>query len=107
MRRHEPPEKNKARSGAGQESNQFDRHSTSTDAQQQRLLAALRVEPVTTFEGRTRLGVPHVAGRIRELREAGFSIITTWTTARSRMGTRHRIARYLLVGEPKRTEASQ
>lgn len=76
-------------------------HGTSRAAQQQCLLAALRVAPLNTFEGRAILGVPHVAGRIQDLRDAGFEILTTWTTARGATGNLHRIARYVLLGEPR------
>lgn len=79
-------------------------HGNTRAAQQQRLLEALRAAPVNTFEGRALLGVPHVAGRIQDLREAGFEIVTTWTLARGDTGNLHRIARYALLAEPLRQE---
>lgn len=65
------------------------------------LLAWLNVHHrITTFEARRELDIPHVAGRIQELREAGHNIVTEWTTEEAQRGRPHRIARYvLLAGE--------
>lgn len=89
------------RGARAKENNKQPPHSNTRAAQQQRLLEALRVAPVNTFEGRAVLGVPHVAGRIQDLREAGFAIVTTWTLARGDTGAMHRIARYALLREPR------
>lgn len=91
-------------SGARAKQNDQQRDGNTRAAQRQRLLEALRVAPVNTFEGRALLGVPHVAGRIQDLRETGFEILTTWTTARGDTGNLHGIARYLLLAEPRPQE---
>lgn len=66
---------------------------------QQRLLAALRYFPISTFEARKHLDVPHPAGRIQELREAGWDINTQRNNEKSHYGGRpHCIAVYVLHG---------
>jgi hypothetical protein len=72
----------------------------SSTAQQARLLAALRDKPVTTFEARHQLDVPHPAGRVQELRDAGYHIATFWCDDLSTAGHKHRVARYVLMGDP-------
>lgn len=62
----------------------------------QRILAWLLYASLTTFEGREKLHIPHVTGRVQELREAGHNIKTEWSTEYSSGGSRHRIARYIL-----------
>lgn len=68
--------------------------SNQTHIQRTRLLEELRRRPITTFEARTLLDIPHPAGRVRELRRK-HNIMTCWVTDNG-----HRIARYvLLAGE--------
>lgn len=88
---------------------QNDQHANgnSRAEQQQRLLRALRVGPVTTFASRTQHDVSHPAGRVQELREQGFDIATLWSTELSDAGTKHRIARYVLLGEPRQQIARE
>jgi hypothetical protein len=68
----------------------------SSSAQRARILAALRQGPVTTFDARKRLDVPHPAGRVMELRKAGHEIATFWINDLSEVGKKHRVARYVL-----------
>ena len=72
----------------------------SSTVQRHRLLNALRRGPVTTFQARHLLDVPHPAGRVNELREAGFHIATLWCDDLSSAGRKHRVARYVLGGQP-------
>ena len=70
--------------------------SQTSSAQRQRILSWLLNGSLTTFEGREELHVPHVAGRIQELRKNGHNIKTEWATEYSAGGSRHRIAKYTL-----------
>ena len=67
-----------------------------------RLLDALRLGRVSTFEARSYLDVPHPAGRIQELRDAGNEIDTLRLSEPSDAGRPHCIAVYVL-----RQEAAQ
>lgn len=69
--------------------------SNQTHIQRNRLLEELRRRPLTTFEARTLLDIPHPAGRVKELREH-HRIITCWVTEQG-----HRIARYVLLAGDK------
>jgi hypothetical protein len=71
---------------------------TGTDGRRQcdRLLAALRRFPITTFEAMRHLDVYHAAARILQLRKAGHDIITLWQTVETEAGTRHRVGLYVL-----------
>ena len=71
---------------------------TSSDAQRVRLLAALKTGPITTLEARQSLNVLHPAGRIQELRNLGYRIVTHWQTDYTSEGYRHRVAKYVLRG---------
>lgn len=62
----------------------------------QRILAALRLGPLTTFEARKFLDVPHPAGRVQELRAEGNVIHTLRTHQRNDADKAHCIARYVL-----------
>lgn len=74
--------------------------STSITAQQARLLAALRQNPITTIEAREVLAIMHPAGRIKELRAQGYEIVTLWQTDSDVSKTRHRVGLYCLMQEP-------
>jgi len=67
----------------------------STAAQRQRILKWLTENgPLTTFDSREKLLVPHPAGRINELRKLGFEITTERCWEYSAGGSRHLVARY-------------
>ena len=72
--------------------------STSTQAQRERILAALRDRPQTTEDLR-KIGLYAVAARVKELRDAeGFRIDTALVTLYDQQGYLHRrAARYSLV----------
>lgn len=67
-----------------------------------RILEALRLGPLSTFEARRYLDIPHPAGRVQELRNCGNEIDTLRLSERSEVGRPHCIALYLL-----RKEAAQ
>jgi hypothetical protein len=64
-----------------------------------RILDALRLGPLSTFEARRYLDVPHPAGRVQELRDSGNEIDTLRLSERSEVGRPHCIALYLLRKE--------
>ncbi|MDP1734279.1 MAG: helix-turn-helix domain-containing protein [Sulfuritalea sp.] len=66
-----------------------------------RILDALKLGPLSTFEARKHLDVPHPAGRVQELREGGNEIDTLRFSERSEVGRPHCIAVYLLRKEAK------
>ena len=69
-------------------------------AQRQRVLHWLKnVGSLNTFEGRENLFVPHVAGRVQELRKQGYLITTERCWEYSAGGSRHLVARYSLERE--------
>ena len=63
-----------------------------------RLLEALRLFPISTFEARKLLDVMHPAGRVQELREDGYCIDSLRTSEPSEIGRPHRIAVYVYRG---------
>ena len=93
-----PVNSDKARVEAGQGAKQGV-HANSSAAQRQRLLAALRQGPVTTFDARGRYDVMHPGGRVMELRRIGHSIATIWTVETSDLGRPHRVGKYVLMQE--------
>jgi hypothetical protein len=66
---------------------------------QRRILDALRLGPLSTFEARKYLDVPHPAGRIQELRETGHEIDTLRVSEPGEVGRPHCIALYVLRKE--------
>lgn len=70
---------------------------TAREQQRRRLLAALEIGPVSTLEARERLNVMHPAGRVMELRELGYKIVTAWTWEPDAWGRPHRVGRYVLM----------
>lgn len=64
-----------------------------------RILDALRLHWLSTFEARKYLDVPHPAGRVQELRDAGNEIDTLRLSERSDVGRPHCIAVYVLRKE--------
>ena len=80
-------------------------HDNSLAGQRQRLLAYLKNNrSITTLEARHKLDIMHPAGRIKELKEQGYNIITNWRTDTTPEEKPHRVAEYVLM--PKRKEAN-
>lgn len=72
--------------------------------QRARILAALEQagsRGMSTIELREQENVMHPSGRVKELRELGYLIITGWTTGTNAQGNPHRCARYILKPETK------
>lgn len=65
--------------------------------QRQLVLAALRVGPLSSVEGRERLGVLSPAARVMELRRAGHHITTVRGTRLDEHGRAHRCGIYVLT----------
>ncbi|MGH8758710.1 MAG: helix-turn-helix domain-containing protein [Burkholderiales bacterium] len=86
----------------GKSRQRFSAKSTKSEAQRERILAALRVGPKTSYEFR-RLGCYQAPARIKELRDKfGYSIETERVTLYDQDGYMHpRAARYHLRGEPE------
>lgn len=62
------------------------------ETQQTRILKMFEYKPqLSTFEGRAK-GIVHLAGRIKELRDKGYKILTTWTNEDDALGISHTIA---------------
>lgn len=55
------------------------------------------VGPLSTLEARRQLDVLAPAARIKELRDFGHEIATTWAMEPTDSGRLHRVARYVLV----------
>lgn len=73
--------------------------STSTEAQEQRILEALRAGPKSTDELRS-IGAYQVSARIFKLRQLGHNIHTELFNGIAADGQRHfRMARYSLISE--------
>jgi hypothetical protein len=73
---------------------------SSAAEQRTRLRKAFEVFPMlNTQEMRQHLDILHPAGRVKELREEGCTIITLWTVIESDGGQRHRVANYMWVRE--------
>ncbi len=62
----------------------------------ERLLAALRRFPVTTFEAMRHLDVYHVPARVLQLRKDGHKIITLRETVETEAGVPHKVGLYVL-----------
>lgn len=67
-----------------------------TKSQCERLLAALRSSPITTFDAMRRLDIYYVPARVLQLRKAGHRIITLWQTVSTEAGVNHRVGLYVL-----------
>lgn len=68
-------------------------------AQVKRLIEALRLFPISTFEARRCLDIMHPAGRVQELRDEGNEIDTLRLSEFSELGRPHSIAVYVLRRE--------
>jgi len=81
------------------------RYSNSLASQRQRLLNYLKQNrSITTLEARHILDIMHPSGRIKELKESGYNIVTNWRVDTTPEGKDHRVAEYILV--PKNTPSS-
>ena len=69
-----------------------------TIEQQNRLLEELKIKPVTTFEARAYLDIPHPAARVRELRKQGYPIQTIRSKKETSRGVHLHVAEYWLTG---------
>lgn len=67
--------------------------------QQQTILQALIDGGITSLEAREKFGVLHCAGRVLELRKAGYSIVTRKVVQTDTEGRRHSVAMYVLGGD--------
>lgn len=84
----------------GNQQQKFIAKSSSGAAQRQRILAALRTGPKTSFELR-RMGVYQHSVRVFELRRAGYSINTTRVTLFDHDGFEHRGCALYSLTEPQ------
>jgi hypothetical protein len=77
---------------------EINRQFTGDDAKQQcaRLLRALRLFSINTFEASRGLGIYHPPARILQLRKNGFCIDTIWQVIEAENGDKHRVGCYLL-----------
>lgn len=72
---------------------------TSAANQCERLLAALRIRSLTTFEAMRVLDIYHPPARIRQLRKQGHNILTLWQVVFTESNVPHRVGLYVLQGE--------
>ncbi|MDF1528704.1 MAG: helix-turn-helix domain-containing protein [Sedimenticola sp.] len=73
------------------------KHNTSSDAQRQRLLKALKQGPVTTLQARAGLDILCPATRIFELRHGSrLNITMRWIIQYTDQGQKHRVGEYSL-----------
>ncbi len=71
--------------------------SSATDAQNRRLLEALRQQPLTSIQIHDELDILRPSARIAELRQRGHSIFTHRETVETAKGVHARVARYVLM----------
>lgn len=62
-----------------------------------RLLRALKLFSINTYEASRGLGVYHPPARILQLRKKGYPIETVWQVIEAENGDRHRVGCYLLL----------
>lgn len=81
---------------------QYRTHASTLEAQKDRILAALRVGPRTSYElRRDPVGSYQCPSRIHELRSQGYLIETHRVVVVDQDGFAHpRVAQYSLLGEP-------
>lgn len=73
-----------------------------TSDQQSRLLARLRIGPISTISARRELGIMSPSARVNELRSLGYPIKTERISATEENGRHHRqVALYLLELQTK------
>lgn len=67
-------------------------------AQRARLLKRLQEKPCTTMDARHELDIVSPAPRVFELRHVyGYNIQTHWSTEYNPGGSKHRVAKYVLL----------
>lgn len=71
----------------------------SAHSQRMRLVSVLEQRSITTIEARRDLDILMPAARVFELRARGFDIETIWTDDLTECGRKHRVARYVLMGQ--------
>lgn len=72
--------------------------SNSAEVQRRRLLAALRIQMVSTIVARRELDIMMPAARIHELRHRfGYQIDKVWVKQPTDCGKLHRVALYVLI----------
>lgn len=74
----------------------MERLPSDSKSQRQRILDHLRHAPLSTFQSRQELDIPHPAARVQELKAQGHNIITERTIEDCGKG-KHRIAKYVLL----------
>lgn len=75
-----------------------DKHpGVASDVQERRLLEALAICSITSFEATRYLDLYHPAARVMGLRNKGHEIVTVWARIETESGQLHRIGRYALV----------
>jgi len=86
---------------------EINRQFTGDSAKQQcdRLVQALRMFSVNTYEASRGLGVYHPPARILQLRKKGYPIDTVWQTIVAESGDKHRVGCYLLRSGDHRHES--
>lgn len=73
----------------------------SAKTQEARVLSALRLGSLMTYEGRRYLDVYDMCARVMALRRAGHVIETIWVRTQTECGRTHRIGKYVLMrGQP-------
>ncbi|NBI13755.1 hypothetical protein GVX81_09080 [[Haemophilus] felis] len=74
---------------------------TSTATQRQEIIKALRLGSKSTIQFREEMGICSPAPRVKELRERGFDISTSYRQETDTAGVKHRIGVYTLIAEPE------
>ena len=70
-------------------------------SQNARILAHMKVAPITSLEALKYAGCLRLGARIYNLRDAGHDIRTEMVTVQNSRGERKRVARYRLIREAK------
>ena len=70
-------------------------------SQNARILAHMKVAPITPLEALKYAGCLRLGARIYNLRDAGHDIRTEMVTVQNSRGERKRVARYRLIREAK------
>jgi len=70
--------------------------STRSAQEREKLLEALRQNPITSHYARTALDIYHPNARIKELREEGHPIFTHWEKIDTGKG-KHRVGKWVLL----------
>jgi hypothetical protein len=82
------------------------KYNNSRSSQCQRLLKEFEANfRISTFDGRDQLGIPHMAGRVLDLRKSGYRIDTHWINSPDSNGIKHRIAQYVYHGRKENPNA--